>query len=249
MGLDDPEFDIGKLCKVKAPPKIKNFLWKLKLGRFVTKDFLKKRGILSREYLCMCIWCNLGVENVNHIFVGCSFAKNFLGLFCERWKVSWMVNCNVKELIDFYFEVSFTWTRRSLWLIFVASAFWSMWLSRKDKVFKEKPSTIRDILFHTKLRSLVWVIASMDEFTFIFDDWWDHPEGCVAVRKLPIYQNWSPPSTGWLKFNLDGASKEGAAGCRGDLRTKDGIIRALFSGPAPRVGANYAELIAIKIAL
>ncbi|KAK8595420.1 hypothetical protein V6N13_016789 [Hibiscus sabdariffa] len=135
MGVDDQEFDFDKLCKLKAPPKVKNFLWMLKLERLPTKEFLKKRGILSKEDLCTCSWSNLGVENVNHNFVGCSFAKNFLGLFCEWWKVSWVVNCNVKELIDFCFEVSFAWTTRSLWLIFVVAAFWSMWLSRKDKVW------------------------------------------------------------------------------------------------------------------
>ncbi|KAL4354799.1 hypothetical protein GQ457_06G023210 [Hibiscus cannabinus] len=60
---------------------------------------------------------------------------------------------------------------------------------------------------------------------------------------------WSPPLTGFLKFNVDGAAKESKAGCGGILRNDTGILRALFSGPLEGHGVDFAELMAIRAAL
>ncbi|KAK8504821.1 hypothetical protein V6N12_033072 [Hibiscus sabdariffa] len=53
----------------------------------------------------------------------------------------------------------------------------------------------------------------------------------------------------YLFFRVHGALAERLAGCGGVLRTKDGILRALFSGPVEEISLSFAFLAAVKIAL
>ncbi|KAL4369626.1 hypothetical protein GQ457_05G033930 [Hibiscus cannabinus] len=58
--LDNPGFNFDKLWKLKVPPKVRCFLWMLKLERVPSKDFLRKRGVLIGEDQCGCSWCGCG---------------------------------------------------------------------------------------------------------------------------------------------------------------------------------------------
>ncbi|KAK8588998.1 hypothetical protein V6N12_023407 [Hibiscus sabdariffa] len=52
-----------------------------------------------------------------------------------------------------------------------------------------------------------------------------------------------------LFFRVHGVLAERLAGCGGVLRTKDGILRALFSGPVEETSSAFAFLAAVKTAL
>lgn len=43
----DTDFDFDKIWKLKAPPRVKSFLWMIAIGRIPTKDFLFKRGVVT----------------------------------------------------------------------------------------------------------------------------------------------------------------------------------------------------------
>ncbi|KAL4383177.1 hypothetical protein GQ457_15G029590 [Hibiscus cannabinus] len=112
-------------------------------------------------------------------------------------------------------------------------------------------TSLKDLMFFTKLRSLFWLKSAKDEWTPNLDNWWDDPfsvSGNINVGRNSKVQC-SPPVQGCAKFNVDGTSKGEAAGCGGVLRLEDGTVRALFSGPVEGSGSDFAELTAIKTAL
>ncbi|KAK8661739.1 hypothetical protein V6N13_091335 [Hibiscus sabdariffa] len=52
-----------------------------------------------------------------------------------------------------------------------------------------------------------------------------------------------------MKFNVDGAFNSECARYGGVLRNYNGDVRAMFAGPVEMVGAEYAELMAIRLVL
>ncbi|MBA0710446.1 hypothetical protein Golax_009739, partial [Gossypium laxum] len=63
--------------------------------------------------------------------------------------------------------------------------------------------------------------------------WWICLNKCrfdTIKIKSPL-SIWRPPPQGCMKFNVCGIANEEVAGCGGVLRDKEGVARALFSGP------------------
>lgn len=61
--------------KFKVPHKIQRFGWRLLLERIPTRDLLQKRDIIADPDNCKCVFCNLEVEEGNHLFIHCSVAN------------------------------------------------------------------------------------------------------------------------------------------------------------------------------
>jgi len=62
------------LWKLKVPPKIKVFWWRV-LNEFIpTKNILNRRHI---EPVGFCEWCGSERETIKHIFMDCSTARGF----------------------------------------------------------------------------------------------------------------------------------------------------------------------------
>ncbi|KAK9044178.1 hypothetical protein V6N11_072494 [Hibiscus sabdariffa] len=54
---------------------------------------------------------------------------------------------------------------------------------------------------------------------------------------------------GTIKFNVDGSYNVQRASCGGVLRNYKGDVSAIFSGPVVSIGADFAELVAVRTAL
>ncbi|KAL4352206.1 hypothetical protein GQ457_06G015670 [Hibiscus cannabinus] len=63
-----PDFNFGRLWRIKVPPKVRSFLWLVKIRRIPTTEFLKWRGVLLNEEQSRCCWCGVSLEDVNHFF-------------------------------------------------------------------------------------------------------------------------------------------------------------------------------------
>ncbi|KAG8482621.1 hypothetical protein CXB51_024133 [Gossypium anomalum] len=98
------------------------------------------------------------------------------------------------------------------------------------------------------MRALLWIRSVYDEVILQENFWWLCPNKCKidSIKSKPAASIWRPPPHGWLKFNVCGIAKEDRAGCRGVLRDKEGVTRALFSGYVAAKDANLAEIGAVK---
>ncbi|KAK8613685.1 hypothetical protein V6N13_101442 [Hibiscus sabdariffa] len=86
------------------------------------------------------------------------------------------------------------------------------------------------------------------EDAFLNDvNWWENPLLCFTSDH--IIPCWSPTSLGEIKFNVDSATSVGSTDCGGVLRTSEGEVGAMFSGPVPIFVAGSAEVYAIKAML
>jgi len=79
------------------------------------------------------------------------------------------------------------------------------------------------------------------------------PQGSMYINKKTSADksSWQPPSHGFLKFNIDEASKGnlGEAGYGGVLRDEEGSIQIIFHSYLGKETNNMAELMAMEFCL
>ncbi|TYH38544.1 hypothetical protein ES332_D12G117400v1 [Gossypium tomentosum] len=178
---DDVNFAFDKIWKLKVHSRVRNFLWMLAINRVPIKDFLMKRG-----------------ERVDHLFFKCNFIVEV------GWK---MVSC-FEKFYTLCFNVKLHGTSKSLWLIAIAASCWSVWLARNEMVFERKVLSMDTLIFHSKMRALLWIRVVFNECMVQERLWWLSPSKCR------------------------GLATEEAMGCGGVLRDEEGNVRALFSRPS-----------------
>ncbi|MBA0692328.1 hypothetical protein Goari_009899, partial [Gossypium aridum] len=88
-------------------------------------------------------------------------------------------------------------------LILISESSWKVWLACKDKVFVRASTTIDILLFHDKLRSLMWAKVVHEDI-----------HGILM----------------WMNFYVAGVVMEDEAGCGGALSDEKGVACDLFFG-------------------
>jgi hypothetical protein len=127
---DVPNINKG-LCKLKAPLKIKIFLWYLCRGVVLTNDNLVKHNCYGSKQCCFCD----KDETIKHLFFECRFARAVWSVIqaasglsqphsVSSMLGSWLYGLS-KEL-------------KSLALLGAAATCLSLWLCRNDLVFEKK---------------------------------------------------------------------------------------------------------------
>ncbi|MBA0844331.1 hypothetical protein Goarm_001432 [Gossypium armourianum] len=223
----------------------------ISIDRLPTKEFLIRIGVQICQLERGCSWCKREPENVEHLFFQCKFIEVFWRKFFEWWDVEWNP---VDGFLDFYSlcnNVKFIGVCKSLWLISVTATCWSVWLARNEMVFERKWSTTNNLLFHSKMRALMWVRSVQEELRVQERSWWICPyrSWCDLKKSGMGGMFWCPPRYGWVKFNVSGVANEDEVECGGVLRDLDGVARALFSGLVAAKDSITAEVGAIIIAL
>ncbi|KAL4297768.1 hypothetical protein GQ457_12G027450 [Hibiscus cannabinus] len=108
---------------------------------------------------------------------------------------------------------------------FPSKAVWSIWMARNDKIFNGKSVRVEDLLFHSKLRALVWLNATKGDSLGDFDGWWDNPRYVVNHKQVK-----GSSDLCWMKFSVAClVSLDHSAG-GGVLIANGGVYKALFSG-------------------
>lgn len=119
------------MWKMKAPLKIKLFLWYLRKGVILTKDNLAKRnwhGSLT------CVFCHKE-ETINHLFFECRLARSV-------WNIVQMATGfnpphNVEHMFGGWL-LGLNKILKSVFLLGAAVLCWALWTGRNDLVFEKK---------------------------------------------------------------------------------------------------------------
>ncbi|MBA0635728.1 hypothetical protein Godav_000113 [Gossypium davidsonii] len=148
-------------------------------------------------------------------------------------------------------DVKLTGLQKNLWLISISASCWTVWLARNDKVFDKTLTTLDTMLYHSKMRSLMWARVVHEDIQFMEGYWWCWLVNCSSLRSTTnkIVYHWEPPPSGWMKFNVASVALEDKASCGGVLRDDKGVACVLFYGSIVTRGSKMVEIIAIKTAL
>ncbi|XP_024199277.1 uncharacterized protein LOC112202498 [Rosa chinensis] len=179
----------------QIPGKVKVHWWKVCSSILHTAAQLRTRRVLVQDG---CWFCNDQDESINHITRDCQFVKDLLSFFPELHGVL-QIDCNegtsiVTWLASFFKALS---KKNVALLLFVG---WFVWKERNLRVWSNKFVSLTHL--HFQIRSSFMLFQS-------------HLVTTQSTSGM-IRPGWSPPSSGWLKANCDGAfdllSKSGGIG-------------------------------------
>ncbi len=150
-----------KIWKLKAPLKVKIFLWYLRKGVILTKDNLTKRNWQGSKSCCFCH----KDESIKHLFFECRFARTVWAIFSCAAGIAAPINAF--QMFDSWVQ-GLPSTPQSIALLGAAAICWSIWLCRNDLVFEKKNvhSPLQVILAAVRwVRT--WVILQSTEAQFL----------------------------------------------------------------------------------
>ena len=127
---DVPNFNKG-IWKLKAPLKLKVFLWYLRKGVILTKDNLAKRNWQGST---TCSFCSEN-ETIRHLFFDCRFARVVWGLIYLTFSIT--KPFSVTSMFGAWL-CGFHKRLTNIALLGAAITVWAIWLHRNDLVFKKK---------------------------------------------------------------------------------------------------------------
>ncbi|XP_040866060.1 uncharacterized protein [Glycine max] len=126
----DGEFK--ELWKLKVPPKVAVFAWRLLKDRLPTRDNLRRKQVELHEYLCP--FCRTMEESACHLFFHC---RKVLPVWWES--LSWvnLYFVHITTSIIQSFEYQWKWILKEAWLFLTKLTIWrtllgmlAVWISK-----------------------------------------------------------------------------------------------------------------------
>jgi hypothetical protein len=139
------------LWKLKAPLRVKIFLWYLQRGVILTKDNLIMRNWQGSR---QCVFCHKD-ETIQHLFFECRLAHMV-------WAVTYAASgipqpCSVSNMFGQWL-MGLSNELKPLILLDATSTCWSLWMCRNALIFENKQTSFLQVIF-TILRWLrTWAI-------------------------------------------------------------------------------------------
>ncbi|GKU97403.1 hypothetical protein SLEP1_g10552 [Rubroshorea leprosula] len=112
QGGDDTKL-FRKVWNKYIPNKICAFNWMILLNRIPTKTNLRTRGILKDDTTTLCGFCEVALEDTNHLFLECPFVVKLWWKCQEWWGLSCMsYNESMKAFVQHVFYSKNKWVRQ-----------------------------------------------------------------------------------------------------------------------------------------
>ncbi|XP_017239669.1 uncharacterized protein LOC108212453 [Daucus carota subsp. sativus] len=234
--MASPEY--SSYWKLKVPPKVLFFLGKLVHHILPTKSFLAHR-LRNMGFSATCSWCSAAEETLTHLFLECEVAVWCWGYVWGSWSIpSRRVNQSVfslQSILGMISEGGFSET----WQIVVAATLWSIWLFRNALVFSNNRAEKEGVLGTLRTRIIKWLEASSILSNGMDRLFWVNPMGAVKlslVHQCDSFWREVRSSYDWVAAT-DGAvsrlkNMQPKSGIGGVIRSKEGRLEFIFSGPS-----------------
>nr|VDD50841.1 unnamed protein product [Brassica oleracea] len=144
--------------KIKAPSKMKHFLWQVISGCVATAERLTYRP-MSTDMICP--RCAGPVESINHLLFECPQALQVWALSDYMSLPGYFPSTSIYQNMNFLF-----WKRKEVAPLrpqFDTFPCWYIWKARNDKLFNEKDVSPIDTLQHASLEADCWRKANEKE--------------------------------------------------------------------------------------
>ncbi|XP_050222822.1 uncharacterized protein LOC126672915 [Mercurialis annua] len=237
------------LWKEILPPSRSMICWRAFLGYLPTENNLQKKGF---NLVSRCSLCNNNREDVDHLFVNCSFSHALWMVISSIFDRQINTNGSLHSLIMDASNEKFSPQVFSVWNVAVVTTIWSIWKHRNMIIFDGQLPNI-----HGVIRKILCCLKECDFLSL------RHCNNSIndmitlkllRIKSVPrkpqrvISVVWRSPPTGWIKVNTDGSAlgAPGPAGGGGIFRNTRGFCQGCF---ALHLGCSFAFMAEIEAAI
>lgn len=167
--------------KIKAPPKVLAFSWRVMKYRIPTKSNLQKRNIILDHELVRCGLCEVGVESVDHLFIQCNFAYSVWMEFYGWLGLSVLLPDTINDLYIQHKGLFRGKKVRKRGLVLWHTVVWTLWLERNTIIFNNGKFEMGRIMELIKSRSWAWLVANKD-WKIQYVGWCINPLECLKYQ-------------------------------------------------------------------
>lgn len=121
-------------------PRAGAFAWLVKHYKVLSGDKLMRLGFYG---LFWCPMCNDHEENMDHLFVTCSFASECWSYFMNKMKWYGPLHRNLQGVFESWpiLHKDLVWT--GLWCAILAQIIWHIWREINARIFRDKAGMIQ----------------------------------------------------------------------------------------------------------
>ncbi|XP_028215132.1 uncharacterized protein LOC114397238 [Glycine soja] len=157
------------IWKLKIPPRVAVFCWRLLKNRLPTKDNLLRRNITIQDQKCPL--CGNAQEDVGHLFFNCNLTK---GLWWESMRWIRVVGplpshpkCHFTQLCEGFGNPVYQDIRGGWWSALTSS----IWHHRNNLIFQGRPFDPYKVMDHAIYLVWSWFKAKDKDFNISLNHW------------------------------------------------------------------------------
>ena len=147
-------------------------MWCVALGRTLTTDTLRKRGIIITVW---CFMCKNHQENLNHLFIHCVVAWELCSVIFCLFGVSWMMPHSVQEMLSCWMGLFGKRSNGGTWKAVPLCLMWCLWRERNAwcfwgqelSVVKRKELFLKSLYNWTSLSPTSSVVGFLEFLDFL----------------------------------------------------------------------------------
>lgn len=179
----------NQVWSLAAPPKIKNFLWRVVSGIVPVADLIASRGLKVDS---MCQICGLEGKSINHVLFLCSLARQMWALSIYHNPVCGFNSASVYENVHSLLvnlrnkNIPLEIRKSFLWIL------WYLWKNRNSLCFEGKRFLSSDTVDKVTDEAVFWFQAQEIKLTA------QNQQGLNGVKE---HIKWMLPPDPWLKCN------------------------------------------------
>ncbi|KAJ1688399.1 hypothetical protein LUZ63_019789 [Rhynchospora breviuscula] len=143
--------------KLKAPAKIKTFIWLLLQDRLLTQANLQLRGWPAQQ---ACVLCSTQhIEDAAHLFQNCQFASVIWQTIGILFNLT--INLSFQEMTDFWLQnrMTFDMEKKDSWDIVWSATCWTLWKLRCKVIFQNENPSLHKTIFEVETLVRNWASA------------------------------------------------------------------------------------------
>lgn len=156
-----------RIWKTWSPPKCRFFLWLVGHDRCWTSDRLARRGLPHSE---SCPLCDQEEETINHLLVGCVFARQFWFLVLQEAGLQVLAPQPEDSSLDDWWEQAANQCTPSLRKglnSFIVLGAWTLWNHRNRCVFDGVAPSINEAIRYFKEEAKLWMMAGAEGLSLV----------------------------------------------------------------------------------
>ena len=144
------------IWRVKAPKRVAFFVWTAALGKILTHDNLRRRGIVVVEW---CVMCKKHGESVDHLLLHCDVARVVWSSFYSLFGVEWVMPSSVVDLLSAWGTLLGRGPVHRIWKQVPLCVLWGLWRERNSRLFEDVEVQVGALCRNVLNMLYLWVSA------------------------------------------------------------------------------------------